>query len=567
MSYQALYRIYSPKDLNEVYGQNVAVNILKNAVMNDKFGHAYMFTGSRGCGKTSVAKIMSRLVNCENRSEGKICGVCNNCLNSELTSCVDIIEIDAASNNGVDEIRELKNKVSLIPTSLKYKVYIIDEVHMLSIGAFNALLKTLEEPPEHVMFILATTELHKVPITIVSRCQTIEFKKINNKDMFNRLKEISNMENINITDDALNEIVNVSDGGLRDAIGMLDMATSYTNDQITDEDIYAINGNISNDEIEYMTEQLLKKNTNTVISLINDYYNNGKDLVKIIEKMIISLKNTMIKNNDTNICLVLKKMTEALEKMKNSSIGKIYFEVAVFELNNKNDSNNEIIQEKTELTEKSTNNVEKNIETSNISTKTDVEIKEEKILTKPVEENKNIENVLEKDNNVDVENLKRIRINNTFVEVNKQSLQKIKDNWDKLNDFTFDKDYGAIACELLDALPVAASEKYLMLSYSYASFVEKGNCYIDKYERVLKNILNIENKVIFVTNDEWDKIKNEYIINIKNNVKYNYIDEKDCYSQKNINNEEESINLTRSSDLVEKANELFNIEKIEIKGE
>ena len=179
MSYQALYRKYRPKDLNEVYGQNVAVNILKNAIMNNKFGHAYLFTGSRGCGKTSVAKIMSRLVNCENHLDGKICGVCNNCINSESTSCVDIIEIDAASNNGVDEIRELKNNVNLVPSYLKYKVYIIDEVHMLSIGAFNALLKTLEEPPEHVIFILATTELHKVPITIVSRCQTIEFKKIN----------------------------------------------------------------------------------------------------------------------------------------------------------------------------------------------------------------------------------------------------------------------------------------------------------------------------------------------------------------------------------------------------
>lgn len=566
MSYQALYRKYRPKDLNEVYGQNVAVNILKNAIMNNKFGHAYLFTGSRGCGKTSVAKIMSRLVNCENHLDGKICGVCNNCINSESTSCVDIIEIDAASNNGVDEIRELKNKVSLIPTSLKYKVYIIDEVHMLSIGAFNALLKTLEEPPEHVIFILATTELHKVPITIVSRCQTIEFKKINNKDMFSRLKEISNMENINITDDALNEIVNVSDGGLRDAIGMLDMATSYTNDQITDEDIFAINGNISNEEIEYMTEQLLKKNTNTVISLINEYYNNGKDLIKIIEKMIVSLKNTMIKNNDANICLILKRMTETLEKMKNSNIGKIYFEVAVFELNNKSKVYNEMVEEVIVQKNESPKSVEKNIESS----KTEVEIKKEepKLVTESVDKiEKTIEIVDKNKTNINVDELKKIRINNTFVEVNKQSLQNIKDNWDKLNDYTFDKDYGAIACELLDASPVAASDKYLMLSYNYDSFVEKGNCYIDKYERTLNTILGINNKVIFVTNDEWEKIKNEYIINIKNNVKYNYIDEKGCYNQTDNNNENQITSVSKSSDLVEKANELFNIEKIEIKGE
>ena len=190
MDYQALYRKYRPKDLKEVYGQNVAVNILKNAIENKKFGHAYLFTGSRGCGKTSVAKIMSRLVNCENVVDGKLCGECKCCIATKENSCVDILEIDAASNNGVDEIRELKSKVNLIPSVLKYKVYIIDEVHMLSPGAFNALLKTLEEPPSYVIFILATTEVHRIPITILSRCQRYDFKRITIDTISDRLMKL-----------------------------------------------------------------------------------------------------------------------------------------------------------------------------------------------------------------------------------------------------------------------------------------------------------------------------------------------------------------------------------------
>ncbi len=549
MSYQALYRKYRPKDLTEVYGQHVAVNILKNAIKNNKFGHAYLFTGSRGCGKTSVAKILARMVNCENVNEGKLCGECPSCLASADNNCVDILEIDAASNNGVDEIRELKSKVNLIPSVLKYKVYIIDEVHMLSIGAFNALLKTLEEPPEHVIFILATTELNKVPITIVSRCQTIEFKKINNKDMFDRLKEISNLEGINITDDAITEIVNVSDGGLRDAIGMLDMSTAYSNDQITEDDIYSINGNISNNEIEYLVVLILKKLLNTIIGLINDYYNSGKDLVKIIEKVILTMTNKMIKENDANICLIIKKMSETIEKMKNSSIGKIYLEISLFELCTETvEKNNTIVVE------------EKRVNINSISTETD-ERKNETKIENSKKEDMEIKHSYKSVNN----NLKNIRVNNTFVEANKQCLTDIKNKWDKLNDHTFDKENGAIVCELLDATPTAASDTYLILTYNYDSFVEKGNMYIDKYEKVLKDILDLSHKLVFLTNEEWNKNKNEYIENIKNNVKYNYIDEE---SQVQEEIPEDSISVeNKTSEIIEKANQLFDMSKIEIKGE
>ena len=557
MEYQALYRKYRPRNLSEVYGQNIAVNILKNAIENKKFGHAYLFTGSRGCGKTSVAKIMARLVNCENVIDGQLCGECKNCIATKDNSCVDVLEIDAASNNGVDEIRELKSKVNLIPSVLNYKVYIIDEVHMLSIGAFNALLKSLEEPPEHVIFILATTELNKVPITIVSRCQTIEFKKINNKDMFNRLREISNMEKINITDDAITEIVNVSDGGLRDAIGMLDMSTTYTNNQITEEDIYAINGNISNAEIEYMSDLILKKNLNVLINLINDYHNTGKDLIKIIEKLINNLTTLMIKNNNTNICLIIKKLSETIEKMKNSSIGKVYLEVALFELCNEVEEN-----------QISTRIVEKTIEKEVVLIPKENIIQEEIDIIKPntKEEKNEITSVVSKNktNNKDLTKFKEIRVNNTFVAVDKKVKNEIINKWDLLNNYTFDKDNGAIVCELLDAVPEAASNEYLILSYNYDSAVEKGNMYIEKYEYVLKEYLDMDIKIIFVTEEEWQKYKKEYIEKTKNKVQYTYIEESKI--EEDIL-EEDSIENNVQSEMIEKVNQLFDSSKIEIKGE
>jgi len=557
MEYQALYRKYRPKNLKEVYGQSVAVNILKNAIQNNKFGHAYLFTGSRGCGKTSVAKIMSRLVNCENVVNGQLCGECKNCIATKDNSCVDILEIDAASNNGVDEIRELKSKVNLIPSILKYKVYIIDEVHMLSIGAFNALLKTLEEPPEHVIFILATTELNKVPITIVSRCQTIEFKKINNKDMFKRLREISDMEKIDITDDAITEIVNVSDGGLRDAIGMLDMSTTYTNNKITEEDIYAINGNVSNAEIEYLSDLIIKKNLNPIINLLNDYHNTGKDLVKIVEKLINNLTKQMIKENDTNICMMIKKISETLEKMKNTSIGKIYLEVCIFEICNKQQENNIL----TVPVEKY-NNVPLNQEK-------EIEIKKnvEKESTVPVEIKKEDNDVY---NNIvrpkkDLDEFKKIRVNNTFVDVDKKVKNEIVNKWNLLNDYTFDKENGALVCELLDAVPEAASNSYLILSYSYDSSVEKGNMYIEKYENVLCEYLGMNLKLVFLTQEEWKKYKIEYIENTKNKVQYNYIEESKI--KLDVQNDDDSIIEKNQSEMIEKVNQLFDSSKIEIKGE
>ena len=251
--YYALYRKYRPQTFDDVIGQQVIIKTLKNSIINNKISHAYLFTGPRGCGKTTIAKILAQTINCQNLQGSEQCGECVFCTQLKEKKAIDIIEIDAASNNGVDEIREINNKVNLVPAVGKYKVYIIDEVHMLSISAFNALLKTLEEPPSHVVFILATTEPHKIPATILSRCQRFDFKPLTVKEIKTNLKNIAEKEKIAIEEEALNLVAEAAEGGMRDAIGILDQVSAYSTTEINLNDVNNVTGRISNQKfIELM---------------------------------------------------------------------------------------------------------------------------------------------------------------------------------------------------------------------------------------------------------------------------------------------------------------------------
>ena len=286
MAYVALYRKYRPTTFEEVVGQEHIEKTLKNQIKNNRIGHAYLFSGGRGSGKTSTAKILARAVNCLNPKDGNPCNECENCKKALSGNLIDILEMDAASNNGVDNIRDIREEVEFIPTSAKYKVYIIDEVHMLSIGAFNALLKTLEEPPEHVIFILATTEPHKIPNTILSRCQRFDFKRISVDNIIKRLKYICDSSNIQIEENAIRLIANLADGAMRDAISILDRCVSDGDEIITEEKIRILSG-VPNFEYLYnMTEYILENDVTNILSLTQVLINEGKDLNLFVWELI-----------------------------------------------------------------------------------------------------------------------------------------------------------------------------------------------------------------------------------------------------------------------------------------
>lgn len=295
MAYQALYRSYRPQDFKSVAGQRHVVTTLQNAIKLNKVAHAYLFSGPRGTGKTSMAKIMAKALNCVHGPTTEPCNECEICKGITKGTISDIVEIDAASNNGVDEIRDLRDKVKYLPSECRYKVYIIDEVHMLSQGAFNALLKTLEEPPSHVIFILATTEPHKIPATILSRCQRFDFQSLDKADIVERLQYVLNAENIKATPEAVDLIAESSEGGMRDALSLLDQSISYsTDDVISEDDVLSVSGNISSQIILHMLKEALESNSAEVLKSLGEIISDGKEIPRIINDVIIFLRDALL---------------------------------------------------------------------------------------------------------------------------------------------------------------------------------------------------------------------------------------------------------------------------------
>lgn len=292
--YKALYRKYRSKTFDELYGQEAVVVSLKNQVKNHELNHAYIFSGTRGTGKTSAAKILARAVNCLNPQDGNPCNECENCKSILEDRAIDVVEMDAASNNGVDDIRELKEKVIYPPTKLKYKVYIIDEVHMLSKGAFNALLKILEEPPAHLIFILATTELEKIPPTIMSRAQKFSFKRISNEDIVDNLKKITKLENKICDDEVFNLVAKSSDGAMRDALSVLDQLLTIDKEKIEVEDAMKILGISSNKLIFELTDALIDKDHNRGLELIDEIARAGIDFSILINQLLGHFRDLML---------------------------------------------------------------------------------------------------------------------------------------------------------------------------------------------------------------------------------------------------------------------------------
>jgi len=311
MPYIALYRKLRPKTFNDVVGQSHVVRTLVNQINSNKISHAYLFCGTRGTGKTSIAKIFAKSVNCTEKKNGEPCGECNSCVAISENRSMNVIEIDAASNNGVDNIRDIREEVKYPPTEGVYKVYIIDEVHMLSSGAFNALLKTLEEPPNHVIFILATTDPQKIPATIHSRCQRFEFKRISTEDMTNSIKEYITEENILLEDKAIKLITEASDGAMRDALSILDQSISlYDGEEITVEKVLNIIGSVDKTVLFSITEALVNRNSEKCIEIIGDLISNGRDVIQFVSDLILHFRNLLVASSIGNVSTTALDLSE-----------------------------------------------------------------------------------------------------------------------------------------------------------------------------------------------------------------------------------------------------------------
>lgn len=320
--YQALYRKYRPKNFKELLGQSHITTTLKHQVERENIGHAYLFSGTRGTGKTSAAKILSRAVNCLNPIDGEPCNQCENCISILEDTNMDVIEMDAASNNSVDDIRELRDKVIYPPSKLKYKVYIVDEVHMLSKGAFNALLKTLEEPPKHLIFILATTEPERLPQTILSRCQRFDFKRITNSDLVYNMKNITEEIGVKVEDEVLKLIARNSDGAMRDALSLLDQCISFNREEIIYEDALSLLGIANKDIIFEMIDDINSKNLEKALFTIDEIIQSGKDINQFIKDIINHLRNLLIVKVSKNPKEILNidEIDNYLEQSKSTDI-------------------------------------------------------------------------------------------------------------------------------------------------------------------------------------------------------------------------------------------------------
>ena len=536
MKYQALYRKYRPKTFDDVYGQQIVVQTLKNVIKNNKLTHAYLFVGPRGTGKTSIAKIFAKTINCLHPEDGLSCEKCDICISNNSNENVDIIEMDAASNNGVDEIREIRNHITLLPTVSKYKIYIIDEVHMLTTGAFNALLKTLEEPPEHIIFILATTEPHKIPLTIMSRCQSFEFKPIPVAIIKERLKYICTQENINIDDKSLNLIAEESNGGLRDAVSMLDQLNAYSDGNIKYEDVLLLNGRINDNEIEKFMTEMVNDDLNSVFTKIESWQEEGKNFIYICEDFIRFLRNELIKfklENNSNIVnligenktieviMILNKISN---DMKISKDKKVLFDVTIINITN-------ILKNK-QMFENNTY-TSKNIKIEN-KTPEKVEIKEEKPQTVevPIKETKNY---------TLYDELMNIRLNNTLGIADKKSKIEYENAVENLKNDISDLNKLKIINLLDDTKITAGSKDGIILMTDSDNILHDLYDNMELLEESLESLLGKKVKVCILLDELWNKKRIIYVEKIKNKEKIDIIDEEDILNKiKSLNTGEKS---------------------------
>ena len=573
MEYLALYRKYRPVALEEMVGQKEIRKIISSSIKNGTISHAYLFSGPRGTGKTTTAKIMAKMVNCEHLVDDNPCNECASCLS--VMSGSDIIEIDAASNNGVDEIRDLREKANLVPSVCRYKVYIIDEVHMLTTQAFNALLKTLEEPPKHVIFILATTEYYKIPSTITSRCQKFQFNKIDVDDIVSKLREISNTENIDITDDALYEIAKISDGGMRDSINFLDQLRSFKQGIIDINDVYDVCGNVSVRDISNLLLNVKNFNLEEIVVFLENLSNNGKNYSKFLEEVMFFLKDLILykKNVSTKLLKVDVTYLNIVAKlysiddifcfieMINSLIDKIKFvsrqSVVVISnfmiitnkfnndlkedklcLNNNNNIHNNVVDnEQYDLAFDFTSNTNKNVNFDNLSS-----VNSSSDLVDKIVVNYNIN--------------KDIIINNAFALADKKNKLCLQEKWGSVKDYLTDNHYAVAAGKFIDAKLEVVGGEFIIFTVLSESLIDAIASNIKICNDFVNMIFDGKYNYVVITDDNWNYYREEYINNLKKGIKYQI---KEFISEKIENNEKKEVSIVdKLFDIVGEENIEFN---------
>lgn len=525
VSYQALYRVFRPQQFRDVVGQEHVTKTLQNALLQNKFSHAYLFSGPRGTGKTSAAKIFAKAVNCEKAPVDEPCNECAACRGITNGSISDVIEIDAASNNGVDEIRDIRDKVKYAPSSVAYKVYIIDEVHMLSIGAFNALLKTLEEPPKHVIFILATTEPHKIPLTIISRCQRFDFRRISVQSIVGRLKEIVDHEQVSVDEEALHVIASAADGGMRDALSLLDQAISFSDERVSLDDVLLITGSVSQQFIANLVQSIHQKNVSSALKALDELMKHGKDPLKFIEDLIYYYRDLLLYQTAPNLEEVLERVSvdeafitlskeissdqiysaidvlnKSQQEMKWTNHPRIFLEVAIVKL----------CQEEPKL-------YSQGKEYQQLLQRVQ-ELEQEIVSLKQgdLQDHSKTEPKLQPQRNIKSGYKTPVsRIHEILKQATRRDLELVKGSWGDLLETLKQQNKVSHAALLNDSEPVAASEQAFVLKFKYEihckMVAENKNNVQSNIQSILHGLLGRHLEMIGVPEQEWSKIREEFI--------------------------------------------------------
>ncbi len=511
MAYKVLYRKYRPQDFNNLYGQDNIKKLLIDSIVNDKLSHAYLFSGPRGTGKTSTAKLFAKTINCQKSVNGIPCGECESCLNYEQSP--DIIEIDAASNNGVDEIRDLRDNAKILPTYSKYKIYIIDEVHMLSQSAWNAFLKILEEPPKHIIFILATTEIQKIPITILSRCQRFNFQRIPNSIIKENILRISKIEDIKITEEAADYLALLADGGMRDALSLLDQL-SKEKIEISKELIQETFGILNENDVEKIFECLKEKDITSIEQIFDEYSKKGLDINLLISKIIdyiykleidnlLTPQNSYFNNNN------LKQMANELINCYNKQDALTLIKIILLSYISQNISQH---KQRDSIKNENKNNISQEIELSEKNAeKTNKTISEDKIAAES------------KPNNIFIKDLKKARLNNVFVNASKTEKENFKKSWEIFINKEVIKKNVEILSLIEDTNIEVVSLTHVLFSNPSPSTTLLFNQSLLILEQEFLNSEKINRKFICLTNEEWEKEKKDFISN--KSKKYEYVNE------------------------------------------